>query len=286
MMRTWGWLLLVALAGTASACGDDDDDDAVGDGDADADADGDGDGDADGDADGDGPCASLCGGEEGCVAAQVLDHVTGQPVTPADNLVALINDPITDPPTFLATAPIDQADGCFVAMDIPATTTDVRLVDVTEAEDPPPDPDRVVYTVNWAGPGNVGGTCCDFPMTVVRRADEEAWNADLGLAEGEGLEATGGWIGVILGDAGPLEGATLRNSGADELRAHYFNDDMSGFDDSLVSTGPSGQWVVMMTAPPFELGNFSASHPEVTAFTSATAGTVPGQLATIVIMPE
>ncbi len=282
-MRLVSLLLVGCVAvGLAPACGDDDDD-TGGDGDADADADSDGDGDGDGDADAH-PCGDLCAGSDRCIRAQVVDFVTGDPVSADDNLQAIVNDPLTEGgPTIMLTVPVDQPNGCFVARDLEETSADVRLVDITEVEG---EPDSVALTSNWAGPGNVTGTCCDFPMTVVTREEEEAWSAALGLADGEGVEATGSWAGFIMGADGPMAGATLTNSGADELRAHYFNDDMSDFVDGALETSASGAWVVMMATPPFELGNFSARDTVGTAYGSATAGMAPGQITPVMLFPQ
>jgi len=264
-----------AAVGLAAGCGDDDDDDTVGDGDADSDADGDADAH---------PCGDLCAGSDRCIRAQVVDFVTGEPVTADDNLQAVVNDPLTEGgPTIMLTVPVDQPNGCFVARDLEETIADVRLVDVTEVDG---EPDSVALTSNWAGPGDVPGTCCDFPMLVVTRAEEEGWNTELGLADGEGVEATGSWAGFIMGAAGPVAGATLTNSGPDELRAHYFNDDMSGFVDGALETSASGAWLVLMATPPFELATFSARDPAGTSYGQAAAGMAPGQITPVMLFPE
>ncbi len=227
--------------------------------------------------------AEACGASTRCVAGQVLDFRTGQPVSAADDLRAIVNDPLAKPPAVLLEVPVGD-NGCFVAADLPASSP-VRLVDVIETE-AAPDPDRVAYSVNFGGDGTVEGTCCDYPMYVVRTADEQAWSTALGLAVGSGVEATGGWAGFIVDGGAPVQGATLTNGGTDELRAHYFDADLGDFVDGATETGSSGGWLVLMTAPPFELATFSAQDAAATTYGEGGGGTVPGQITIAVIAAQ
>jgi len=220
--------------------------------------------------------AEACGASTRCVAGQVLDFRTGEPVSAADDLRAIVNDPLAKPPVVLMEVPVGD-NGCFVAPDLPASSP-VRLVDVIESEDAPV-VDRVAYSVNFGGDGTVEGTCCDYPMYVVRKADEEAWSTSLG----SGVEETGGWAGFIVDSGAPVQGATLTNGGTDELRAHYFDADLGDFVDGATETSASGGWLVLMTAPPFELATFSATDAALTTYGEGGGGTVPGQI-TIAIL--
>jgi hypothetical protein len=227
--------------------------------------------------------AEACGVSDYCVAMQVLDFVTGMPVSPADNLLAVISDPLAG--TDIGFALVDGENGCFVAPDLGETSTPARTVVIVEADDPPPDPDRVATTLNGAGDGSSPDPCCDVPAYVVRRDEETAWNDALGLAADEGLEATGVFIGFVLND-GPVAGATVINNGAEELRVRYFNDDMSDFLDGATATGNSGAFAIVRAAPGFELANLSATDLDGTTYSTVTAGLDAGLVTVSLIFPE